>query len=95
VQTLSSGKIRYNAMSYHDGSVWPHDNAIISQRTCQVWKQGRSRQDLTGFLDTSLFLDLHRLPELFASTAEDVEALRFNWWRVRAILGGRAGISAP
>ena len=30
VRTLSSAMARYNPISYHNGSVWPHDNAIIA-----------------------------------------------------------------
>jgi glycogen debranching enzyme len=65
IRTISTNEARYNPMSYHNGSVWPHDNAMIAagfqnygfkEETCRV---------LNGFYDTSLFLDLYRLPELF------------------------------
>jgi glycogen debranching enzyme len=65
VRTVSSAEIRYNAMSYHNGSVWPHDNALIARGLARYGiKQGVLRI-LTALLDASLFLDLHRLPELF------------------------------
>ena len=30
VRTLAAGEVRYNPMSYHNGSVWPHDNSLIA-----------------------------------------------------------------
>ena len=30
IRTIASGEIRYNPLSYHNGSVWPHDNALIA-----------------------------------------------------------------
>jgi glycogen debranching enzyme len=64
VRTLVSGEQRYNPMSYHNGSMWPHDNALIA------WgAQRRSDKDLalritSGLLDLSSEVMLHRLPEL-------------------------------
>jgi glycogen debranching enzyme len=65
VRTLSSTEIRYNPMSYHNGSVWPHDNAIIACGLAKYGNKEGAKRILTGLLDASLFLDLHRLPELF------------------------------
>ena len=65
IRTVSSAEVRYNAMSYHNGSVWPHDNALIARGLARYgFKQGVLKI-LTGMLDSSLFFDLHRLPELF------------------------------
>ena len=30
IRTVAAGEVRYNPMSYHNGSVWPHDNALIA-----------------------------------------------------------------
>src|SRR5579862_428023 len=30
IRTIAHGEVRYNPMSYHDGSIWPHDNALIA-----------------------------------------------------------------
>ncbi|HEY0526591.1 MAG TPA: amylo-alpha-1,6-glucosidase [Stellaceae bacterium] len=65
IRTIANGEARYNPMSYHDGSVWPHDNAMIAV--------GFARYDLKepllrlteGLFDATRFLDLQRLPELF------------------------------
>jgi glycogen debranching enzyme len=65
IRTLSSREIRYNAMSYHNGSVWPHDNAIIASGLARYGRKNAAARILSGLLDASIFLDLHRLPELF------------------------------
>jgi glycogen debranching enzyme len=64
IRTIGTGEKRYNPMSYHDGSVWPHDNAMIAfgDRNCKDKKLALGV--LSGLLDLSLFVDLHRLPEL-------------------------------
>jgi glycogen debranching enzyme len=65
IRTLAASEVRYNPMSYHNGSVWPHDNALISSGMARYDLKAEAAKVLTGFLDCSLFLDLHRLPELF------------------------------
>ncbi|MGH9715572.1 MAG: amylo-alpha-1,6-glucosidase [Candidatus Acidiferrales bacterium] len=65
IRTLSSREIRYNAMSYHNGSVWPHDNAIIASGLAKYGRKKAAASILSAMLDASIFLDLHRLPELF------------------------------
>ena len=65
IRTIATSEARYNPMSYHNGSVWPHDNALIAAGMARYgYKEGAVRI-LTGLFDASLFLDLHRLPELF------------------------------
>ncbi len=64
IRTIASGEKRYNPMSYHDGSVWPHDNALIAYGCRNSQSKELALKVLTGLLDLSLFVDLHRLPEL-------------------------------
>ncbi len=65
VRTAAEGEARYNPMSYHDGSVWPHDNALIAAGLARYWLKDEVLQIMTGLFDASLFVDLNRLPELF------------------------------
>jgi glycogen debranching enzyme len=65
VRTLSSREVRYNPMSYHNGSVWPHDNAIVAAGLARCGFRDEALRILAGLLDASVFLELHRLPELF------------------------------
>ncbi|MGE5646805.1 MAG: glycogen debranching N-terminal domain-containing protein [Acidobacteriota bacterium] len=65
IRTLSSLEVRYNPMSYHNGSVWPHDNAIIAAGMGRYGLQDGAAVVLQGLFDAALFLDQRRLPELF------------------------------
>jgi glycogen debranching enzyme len=65
IRTVSAAEVRYNPMSYHNGSVWPHDNALIAHGLARYGFQDLVLKVMTGFFDASLFVDLHRLPELF------------------------------
>lgn len=65
IRTVGAGESRYNPMSYHNGSVWPHDNALIglgfslygfSQKSCEI---------LHALFEVSRDVELQRLPELF------------------------------
>ena len=59
------GEVRYNPMAYHNGSVWPHDNAIIAAGLARYGCNDGIHQIMSGLFDASLFFDLQRLPELF------------------------------
>ena len=65
IRTLASGEARYNPLSYHNGSVWPHDNALIAAGLAQYGLKHLSGKILLALLDASSMLELHRLPELF------------------------------
>lgn len=65
IRTVDAREARYNPMSYHNGSIWPHDNALIAYGLgCYEFKD-RLVDLLNGLLDVANFLDLHRIPELF------------------------------
>ena len=65
IRTVASSEARYNPMSYHNGSVWPHDNSLIAAGFARYGLKESATMVLAGLLDASLFFDLHRLPELF------------------------------
>lgn len=65
IRTVAAATARYNPMSYHNGSVWPHDNSLIAAGFARYGLKKEAAKILTGLLDASLFFDLHRLPELF------------------------------
>jgi glycogen debranching enzyme len=69
VRTVAVGEARYNPMSYHNGSVWPHDNALTADGLARYGFKEAAARILGGLFDASLFLDLHRLPELFCGFA--------------------------
>ncbi|HHM06025.1 MAG TPA: amylo-alpha-1,6-glucosidase [Gammaproteobacteria bacterium] len=65
VRTIAAGEARYNPMSYHNGSVWPHDSALVAAGVARYGNKEDVLKILTGLFDASITLDLHRLPELF------------------------------
>jgi glycogen debranching enzyme len=65
VRTLASGEVRFNPMSYHNGSVWPHDNAVIALGMARYGLKTEAARLLGGLFDASLYIDMRRLPELF------------------------------
>ena len=65
MRTLASTERGYNPISYHNGSVWPHDNALIAMGFCRYGLQDATVRVFQGLLDASRFLHLARLPELF------------------------------
>jgi glycogen debranching enzyme len=65
IRTLAASEIRYNPMSYHNGSVWPHDNALIAAGLARYGFKESANRVLTALFEASLFLDMRRLPELF------------------------------
>jgi glycogen debranching enzyme len=65
IRTLSTHEPRYNPMSYHNGSVWPHDNALIALGMAQYGRKEYALEILSGLFRASAYVELHRLPELF------------------------------
>lgn len=65
MRTIAEGEARYNPMSYHNGSIWPHDNALIAAGLARYDLKDETVRLLESIFQLSLFLDLHRLPELF------------------------------
>jgi glycogen debranching enzyme len=52
-------------MSYHNGSIWPHDNALIAVGMARYGHTEAALSILQGLFEASLSFDLHRMPELF------------------------------
>jgi glycogen debranching enzyme len=65
VRTLDVREQRYNPISYHNGSVWPHDNAIIAMGMARYGAKTGASRILSGLFDASHHVDLNRMPELF------------------------------
>ncbi|MCP9859423.1 MULTISPECIES: glycogen debranching N-terminal domain-containing protein [unclassified Cyanobium] len=65
IRTLDERESRYNPMSYHNGSVWPHDNALIGMGLARYGHRSETLQILTGLFETASAVPMFRLPELF------------------------------
>ena len=64
IRTIASDEARYNPMSYHNGSVWPHDNAMIASGFSRYGLMAEASRTMAGIFETSLFMPGKRLPEL-------------------------------
>jgi len=71
VRTLSTAERRYNPMSYHNGSVWPHDNAIAALGLARIPGREGALRIMRGMFDSAIELRAGSLPELFCGFARE------------------------
>ena len=64
VRTVSAQEQRYNPISYHNGSVWPHDTAIIAAGFANYKLTSAAGRLLDAVFEASSFFEMNRLPEL-------------------------------
>ncbi len=69
IRTIGSTEARYNPMSYHNGSVWPHDNALIALGLARYGYKAEAAKLFSCMFHASIYMDLRRLPELFCGFA--------------------------
>jgi glycogen debranching enzyme len=65
IRTVAKGAARYNPMSYHNGSIWPHDNALIALGLARYGLKSAVTRIFEGLFDAATYMELRRLPELF------------------------------
>lgn len=68
LRTLSTRERRFNPASYHNGSIWPHDNALIAMGLASYGHSSEAVRITNAILDAAAHMDLRRLPELFCGT---------------------------
>jgi glycogen debranching enzyme len=104
IRTIAEGEARYNPVSYHNGSIWPHDNALIAMGFARYGFREPLMKVMGGLFDATHFLDLHRQPELFCGfvrrrnvgpTGYPVACIPQAWSSaaVFAILGATLGVA--
>jgi glycogen debranching enzyme len=69
IRTIPSTEARYNPMSYHNGSIWPHDNAMIASGLARYGYRTEAARIFEGLFAASTYIELRRLPELFCGFA--------------------------
>jgi glycogen debranching enzyme len=65
IRTIGASESRYNPMSYHNGSVWPHDNALIGLGLARYGCKSHLLKLFASLFDAARYMDLRRLPELY------------------------------
>ncbi len=71
IRTLGSAEVRYNPVSYHNGSVWPHDSALIAAGMARYGYKAAARRVARALLDLAAAQTDLRLPELVAGYPRD------------------------
>jgi glycogen debranching enzyme len=71
VRTVAASESRYNPMSYHTGSVWPHDNALIAQGLSRYGLTEKSLQIWNALFTAGMHFESHRMPELFCGFPQE------------------------
>lgn len=65
IRTLSNEMPLYNPMSYHNGSIWPHDNSLIAYGLSKIGRIDLAVKITTAMFDSARLMSYKRLPELF------------------------------
>jgi glycogen debranching enzyme len=65
IRTMAAREPRYNPISYHNGTVWPHDNALIALGFSRYGLRKPALRILSGMFGAIQYMDLFRPPELF------------------------------
>jgi glycogen debranching enzyme len=65
IRTVATDASRYNPMSYHNGSIWPHDNSLIAAGFARYGHKAGVARIFESLFEAATYLDLRRLPELF------------------------------
>ena len=71
IRTIAAGEARYNPMAYHNGSVWPHDNALLAMGFARMGFKEEADRVFTGLFDAAFNIDQRRLPELWCGFARE------------------------
>ncbi|HZZ37176.1 MAG TPA: amylo-alpha-1,6-glucosidase, partial [Caulobacteraceae bacterium] len=70
IRTLALGEVRFNPMSYHNGSVWPHDTALALAGMSRYGERDGPAQTLCDLFQASKYFDM-RMPELFCGFSKE------------------------
>jgi glycogen debranching enzyme len=65
IRTVARGEARYNPLSYHNGSIWPHDNALIALGLARYDQKQAIETLFDGLFNAATYMEYRRLPELF------------------------------
>jgi glycogen debranching enzyme len=71
IRTMSSSMTAFSPISYHNGSVWPHDNGLIAAGLARYGFSDESTRLINALLDSARWFNFHRLPELFCGYSRD------------------------
>ncbi|WP_026688865.1 amylo-alpha-1,6-glucosidase [Alteribacter aurantiacus] len=65
IRTMGKGEAGYNPMSYHNGTIWPHDNSMVILGMSKTGNKQDAAKAMKGLIDSAASFEYDRLPELF------------------------------
>ena len=65
IRTIATGSARYNPMSYHNGSVWPHDVSLIAWGMSRYGYKREVSELFEGLFRAATYMEIQRIPEVF------------------------------
>jgi glycogen debranching enzyme len=65
VRTVAANEARYNPMSYHNGSIWPHDNSLIAYGFEKYGLKSGISTIFEGLIRAASYMEFRRIPELY------------------------------
>ncbi len=71
IRTLAAGQPAYNPLSYHDGTIWPHDNALCAAGFAAYGMTAEAGEVLSGLWQAAQHFRRLRLPELFCGLGRE------------------------
>lgn len=77
IRTMAEGEAGYNPMSYHDGSVWPHDNSLSILGMSKSGYQQQANQVIEGLVAAAAHFEYDRLPELFCGYGSGGKVVKY------------------
>jgi glycogen debranching enzyme len=77
IRTLSSNNPAYKPFSYHLGSIWPHDNAIIAAGFKRYGLADEANRVIRGLFDAALRFEMYRLPGIYAGLQREEKTANF------------------
>ncbi|MFP5503514.1 MAG: glycogen debranching N-terminal domain-containing protein [Candidatus Sericytochromatia bacterium] len=73
IRTLSADMPPYNPLSYHNGSIWPHDNSLIAKGMADTGHVAEAQRVMNALYQAALHFPYYRLPELFCGFSKQGE----------------------
>ena len=72
IRTMANTEKAYNPFSYHDGSVWPFENALIASGLKKYGMLEETQRVFQAMVDASLYFEYRRWPEVYAGVSKEV-----------------------
>lgn len=77
IRTMGEGEAGYNPISYHNGTIWPHDNSLIILGMSKTNNKEQAAIAMEGLINSAHSFEYDRLPELFCGYKAEGKAVKY------------------